>query len=141
MEPISRRSWPTSLRLQSGDGEHCHWQGNPLRVTARVALALTMVLRELATNAIRDGSLSKATGTVLIVRTIVDVGGTVAVPRLRLNLRQEEGGGPPVTPPSRKGFGSRMIERGLANELGGEVRISFEPEGGVCTLDVPLEIG
>jgi two-component sensor histidine kinase len=87
MEPISRRSWPTSLRLHSGDGERCRWQGNPLRVTARVALALSMVLRELATNAIRDGSLSNATGTVLIVRTIVDVGGTVAVPRLRLNLR------------------------------------------------------
>jgi two-component sensor histidine kinase len=44
-----------------------------------------------------------------------------------------------VTPPTRRGFGSRMIERGLAAELGGGVQILFEPAGVVCTVDIPLE--
>ena len=111
-----------SLRLHSGDGQRCRWQGNPVRVTARVALALSMMLHELATNAIKYGALSNATGTVSVVWTIVDEGGTIAAPRLRLNLRWEERDGPPVAPPSRKGFGTRMIERGLANELGGKAK-------------------
>jgi PAS domain S-box-containing protein len=130
-----------SLRLHGGDGQRCQWHGNPVRVTARVALALSMLLHELATNALKYGSLSNATGTVSVTWSIVDEGGTPAAPRMRLNLRWEEQGGPPVTIPTRKGFGSRMIERGLAGELGGEAQINYEPEGVVCTLDVPLEIG
>jgi two-component sensor histidine kinase len=49
-----------------------------------------------------------------------------------------EHGGPVVMPPSRKGFGSRLIERGLAAELGGSVQLAY-PEGGVvCTINAPL---
>ena len=59
--------------------------------------------------------------------------------RERLRLRWEESGGPPVRPPAQKGFGSRLIEEGLARELNGTVHLDFREEGVVCTVDVPLE--
>ncbi|MBW3617635.1 MAG: hypothetical protein KY446_07755 [Proteobacteria bacterium] len=43
-----------------------------------------------------------------------------------------------MKPPARRGFGSKLVERGLANELRGEVRLCFEPEGVICTIDAPL---
>lgn len=130
-----------ALRVHGGDGQRCRWRGNAVRVSPRIALALSMMLHELATNAIKYGALSNATGTVLVTWQFADRGDTPAKPQLRLALRWEERGGPAVTPPTRKGFGSRMIERGLANELSGEVRMSYEPGGVVCALDIPLEMG
>ena len=111
-----------------------------MRVVPRIALALSMVLHELATNAIKYGALSNATGTVTVSWAMIDTASAPADAPLRLNLRWEERGGPPVTSPTRKGFGSRMIERGLAGELGGEVQIRYEPDGAVCTLDIPLDV-
>ena len=130
-----------ALRVHAGDGQRCTWQGNPVRVTPRIALALAMMLHELATNALKYGSLSNATGTVAVSWALSYTDGPTSDARLRLCLKWEERGGPPVTPPARKGFGSRMIERGLAAELSGEVQLSYEPEGVVCTVDMPLEIG
>ena len=130
-----------ALRLHGGDGQRCQWQGNAIRVSARIALALSMMLHELATNAVKYGALSNAVGTVLVTWTIADMSETSAQTCLRLLLRWEERGGPPVAPPTRKGFGSRMIERSLAAELGGEVCISYEREGVTCDLDIPLELG
>jgi two-component sensor histidine kinase len=60
---------------------------------------------------------------------------------LRLRLVWREMGGPPVQMPQRRGFGSRLIEQGLARELGGEVSLVFAPEGLVCRIDVPLPGG
>jgi two-component sensor histidine kinase len=56
----------------------------------------------------------------------------------RMRLRWLESGGPPVMPPSRKGFGSRLIERGLAKELDGEVSLDFEPAGVICQIVMPV---
>jgi two-component sensor histidine kinase len=53
-------------------------------------------------------------------------------------LRWQESGGPPVKPPSHKGFGSRLIERGLAQELNGEVHLGYEPSGVICQIIMPL---
>jgi two-component sensor histidine kinase len=53
----------------------------------------------------------------------------------RLCLRWEEYGGPPVERPQRRGFGSRLIERALTSDLGGEVRLKFPPSGVVCTVE------
>jgi two-component sensor histidine kinase len=94
-----------------------------------MALALAMALQELATNAVKYGALSNETGQVRIVWRDGDD---------RLHLTWAEQGGPPVKIPSRRGFGTRLIERSLANDLDGEVRISFEPSGLVCTVDAPL---
>ncbi|MFL6597977.1 MAG: hypothetical protein ACJ8KF_08460, partial [Chthoniobacterales bacterium] len=60
------------------------------------------------------------------VPTTVEADGNAAVRRLHLTWTETDG--PPVTPPLRRGFGSRLIERGLARELGGTVRIDFAPE-------------
>ncbi|MEP7130166.1 MAG: hypothetical protein ABI770_03465 [Sphingomicrobium sp.] len=57
---------------------------------------------------------------------------------MRLVLRWEESAGPPVVRPTRKGFGSWVIERGLAHEMGGTVELTYPSEGVVCTIDIPL---
>lgn len=116
-------------------GEHrFHCRGPEVRLPPRVALSLAMALQELATNAVKYGAVSNESGEITIGWS---VDGGTAPPRLR--LRWEETGGPPVVPPARRGFGSRLIEQSLAQELDGEVRMEFAPTGVVCTVDAPLE--
>lgn len=98
-----------------------------------MASALALALQELITNAVKYGALSNEMGEIRITWTVSGTGS-----EKRLHLRWEEMGGPPVEPPSRRGFGSLLIERGLAQQLNGEVRIDFAPSGVVCTMDVPL---
>ncbi|MGQ0443730.1 MAG: sensor histidine kinase [Beijerinckiaceae bacterium] len=108
-----------------------HAGGPDLRLRTKSALALSMALHELATNAVKYGALSAATGTVAIDWRIADDN----PPRFR--LRWTETGGPPVEEPRRRGFGSRLVEAGLAQDLGGEVRLHFEKSGLICTIDAP----
>ncbi len=58
-------------------------------------------------------------------------------PRLRMVWREQ--GGPAVLPPTRRGLGTRLIERSLSHELGGLVRIAFNPEGLICEMEFPVE--
>jgi PAS domain S-box-containing protein len=109
-------------------------KGPPIRLPPRMALALAMALQELATNAVKYGALSNETGRVEIAWTIDRGGGG---PHLR--LRWSEIGGPPVKPPIRRGFGSRLIERSLARDLNGQVKMEFSPAGLVCTVDAPVQ--
>jgi len=107
--------------------------GSDLRVTLPMALSLSMALHELCTNAVKYGVLGSPEGQVHVAWS------TLRAPAgPRLVMRWEEHGGPPVLAPSRKGFGSRLIQEGLARELGGDVRLIYEPEGVVCTPVVPL---
>ncbi|PVE21757.1 hypothetical protein DC522_24960 [Microvirga sp. KLBC 81] len=92
-----------------------------------------MALHELATDAVKYGAPSTAYGTVDLTWT-VDRHGTPP----HLKLRWTETDGPPVEPPRRRGFGTRMIERSLAQDLGGEARIEFAPAGVACTVDTPV---
>jgi PAS domain S-box-containing protein len=110
-----------------------HVSGPEIRLTPRIALALAMALQELATNAVKYGALANATGEIRITWNVEP-----ARPSPRLHLRWEESGGPPVQAPSRRGFGSRLIERSLSQELNGIARIEFRPTGIVCTVDAPL---
>ncbi len=57
-----------------------------------------------------------------------------------LQLTWAEEGGPPVVRPKRRGFGSRLIERSLANDLGGDASIEYRPEGVVSIIKSPLEL-
>jgi PAS domain S-box-containing protein len=107
--------------------------GPELRVLPKTALALAMALHELATNACKYGALSNTTGHVLLQWHVAE-----KQDGPRLHMVWSERGGPPVTPPTRKGFGSRLIERGLAAELGGSVELAYPPEGVVCTINAPL---
>jgi PAS domain S-box-containing protein len=128
-----------ALCLHNADRKRCRWQGAAVRVVPRTALALSMMLHELATNATKYGALSNEAGAVSVSWATTDTARLFDEARPRLTLCWQEQDGPPVTAPTRRGFGSRMIERGLANELGGEVQILYEPAGVVCTVDIPLE--
>ncbi|MFH6784079.1 MULTISPECIES: sensor histidine kinase [Methylobacterium] len=103
--------------------------GPALRLPPRIALSIAMALHELATNAVKYGALSVPAGQVALSWSLAEG---------RLTLRWQERGGPPVVPPTRTGFGSRLIERSLARELDGTVSLSFPREGVVCTIVAPL---
>ena len=100
--------------------------GPDIRLVPKAALAL----HELATNAAKYGALSTDTGTV---RLQWSVSGDPA----RFSFRWRESGGPPVVTPARRGFGSRLIERGLAQDLDGRIELVFDPAGVVCSIDAP----
>ncbi|CAN7407071.1 PAS domain S-box protein [Phenylobacterium sp. LjRoot225] len=105
--------------------------GPPVWLTARRALALSMALHELATNAVKYGALSGLEGHVTILwRLSADD---------QLTLFWVEQGGPPVKAPERFGFGSRLLQRSLAHELDGEVAFTFAPDGVRCTIQFQLE--
>lgn len=108
--------------------------GFNVRLPPQMALAIAMALQELCTNAVKYGALSNETGRIGIVWTLMN-----APDGPRLEMCWEERGGPPVSPPQRRGFGTRLIERSLAQELNGTVRIEFAPGGVVCALSAPLE--
>jgi PAS domain S-box-containing protein len=109
--------------------------GPHVSLPPQTAVGMAMAAHELSTNALKYGSLSTATGEVEVTWTVDQ-----AEPP-RLWLRWRERGGPPVVEPVRRGFGSRLIERGLTAELGGSVHLSFEPEGVTCVIDAPLPGG
>ncbi|MET0528397.1 MAG: PAS domain S-box protein [Microvirga sp.] len=106
--------------------------GPDVRVIPRMALALTLALHELATNAAKYGALSVPTGRIAVLWQV-----RPGDPP-HLIFRWQERGGPLVSPPTQKGFGSRLIERSLALELAGEVKITYDPAGVVCEVCAPL---
>jgi PAS domain S-box-containing protein len=135
---LTRENWDTaSIRevletavepYRGGEGR-VTLEGPDLRLAPRTAVSLALAVHELGTNAAKYGALSAAAGRVSIRWTAE--GG-------RLGLLWEESGGPAVTPPETRGFGTRMIERALAPELGGEARIDFRPSGLVCSVGAVL---
>jgi two-component sensor histidine kinase len=106
--------------------------GPSAALTPNAALALSMVFHELGTNAVKYGALSVPEGSVTVVWH-VDPGALH-----RLTLHWEERGGPPVSPPARKGFGSRLIAASLKSDLAGEARVDYRPSGLVCVLTLSL---
>jgi len=100
--------------------------GPDLRIGPSAALALSLMLHELATNATKYGALAKPDGYVDLAWTV-----SGEPTSAEFKLLWTEHGGPPVAPPNRRGFGSRLIQRGLA---GGAVDLRYLPEGVVCTL-------
>jgi two-component sensor histidine kinase len=103
--------------------------GGPLVLLApQPALALTLALHELFTNALKYGALSNETGKIDVEwnRNEDD-----AAP---LTLIWRESGGPAVSPPTRRGFGTMLLERTLAEDLNGKVDMEYRPEGLLCTI-------
>jgi two-component sensor histidine kinase len=106
--------------------------GPPLRVGPSAAQALSMALHELATNATKHGALSVPGGVVRLSWAVDRAAGLLA-------LTWTERGGPAVVgPPSRRGFGSRVIEGTVADQLGGHAECRWEAEGLTCEMRVPL---
>ncbi|WP_310214608.1 PAS domain-containing protein [Caulobacter sp. BE264] len=119
--------------LHGGDSRF-DLSGPSVRLSPKSALSLSMALHELATNAVKYGALSLPDGRVHIAWGLAPEPGAP-----RLDLTWTERGGPVVKPPERRGFGSRLIERGLAAELAGAAVIDFQPEGVVCRIRALLE--
>jgi PAS domain S-box-containing protein len=105
-------------------------QDTDIKIASDAVLPLTMSLNELCTNAIKYGALSNTTGRINITSIVDDKA-------QRLKLTWTESGGPVVREPTRCSFGTRLINR-LADQLHGNVRLRYEPEGVVYELDVPL---
>jgi PAS domain S-box-containing protein len=124
-----------ALRAAGADMQRISVDGPNVMLPPKQALAIAMALHELCTNAVKYGALSNAAGIVQL--TWSRVGG--AQSRHRLAWREE--GGPPVPPRGRRGFGSLLIERALAQDLDGDVVLDFRREGLVCSIDAPLPAG
>jgi two-component sensor histidine kinase len=107
--------------------------GPKVPLSPRRAVVLSMILHEIATNAAKYGALSNDTGTVKLDWELLHEGTT---PKLR--LLWTETGGPIVTAPVQRGFGSRLIERSARDQLGGEATVDFLPRGVVYTVIVSL---
>jgi two-component sensor histidine kinase len=107
--------------------------GPAVALPAKQALSLSLALHELATNATKYGALSVPEGTIDVTWNCHMSDGS---PVVRFEWR--ESGGPVVTVPTRRGFGTRLIEKTLASDFGQDVRIDFQPNGLVCRFETKL---
>jgi len=139
---LTRENWEgASFRALAGEAlaplaptDRLTVDGPDFRLDPRTAVTLTMALHELGTNACKYGAWSGDSGRVELAWTLEPSGdGTDA---FRLVWRERDG--PRVSPPERRGFGTRMVERGLAAEFGAGAILEFAPEGVVCTLAADL---
>lgn len=138
---LTQKNWEAaSLRQIISDAfaavgagaERSDLKGPDILLPPKAAVSLAMAVHELATNALKYGSLSGPEGRV-------DVHWRAKDKRLKLVWRER--GGPGVVHPEKRGFGTRMIERALASELDGQVKIDFQAQGVVCSIDAPLPGG
>jgi len=114
------------------------------RVLAKpaAALSLGMVLHELATNAAKYGAFSVPQGSVRVTLSVESKAGPEAgadVAGNELVIEWQENGGPPVTPPDRRGLGTELIERQFRYELKGEAVLEFRAGGLRALLRMPLD--
>lgn len=142
---LTRESWAganlmdivvDTVAPHAGGENRFRIEGERVRLKASTAVAVAMALHELATNAAKYGALTGEEGHVDILWHLDGEGED-----RRLKLFWTESGGPPVTKPTHKGFGSRMIERALAAELRGTVEVAYESSGVICTIDAPMPSG
>ncbi len=108
--------------------------GPSVRLSPRSAVLFAMTLNELCTNAMKYGALSMPGGKIEISWQ-VEASNTG---NAQLRLRWSESGGPPVKPPTRKGFGSRLIETALTAEFEGAVAVDYASSGLICNIRAPL---
>ncbi|NBW08556.1 MAG: PAS domain-containing protein [Caulobacteraceae bacterium] len=109
--------------------------GPPVALSPAAALSLGMIFHELATNAAKYGALSDASGRVFIDWSVADQTDR------RLTIEWRELDGPPVAAPTRRGFGSRLIERNVRHDLGGEAELSYAADGFRAAITLPLDRG
>ncbi|TPI26624.1 PAS domain S-box protein [Mesorhizobium sp. B3-2-1] len=124
-----------SIQIRGTFSNRVSASGPAVLLQPNQALAVALALHELLTNAVKYGALSNEAGKVSVEWS------RTSLPRPRLNLIWSELGGPEVSSPSRRGFGSRLITGGLAADLEAEVALEFQPQGLVCRIDAPLPDG
>ncbi len=111
------------------------FDGPKIWLSPQAALALGMAIHELVTNAVKYGALSVPQGMVSVTWQIERDGRET-----EFQLHWIESGGPTVSPPTVRGFGTSLIERGFAHELSGSANIRFEPSGVRASLRAPLGV-
>jgi PAS domain S-box-containing protein len=109
-------------------------RGEAVRLKPQQALSLGMAFHELLTNAVKYGALSSPKGRVAI--TWRTEAAESSARTLVIGWREEDG--PTVGPPQRKGFGSKLMERSIRDELMGSLEMAFDPDGLLCTFRLPL---
>lgn len=115
-------------------GLRIHLSGPAVDLPSQIAVPLGMAVHELTTNAVRHGALAKEEGRIEVGWGLIDKDGEPA-----LLCEWVEFSGPPVTPPSRDGFGSMLLKRVLSQQIGAEVKVDFAPEGFRLRMAVPLQ--
>jgi two-component sensor histidine kinase len=107
--------------------------GPEVQLSPKSAVVLGMALHELATNAVKHGGLSLASGQVQVDWKVDQVDDEAI-----LTVEWCELGGPPLDLQPNPGFGSRLLRQTIIQELAGELDVRFEPEGVFCTVAVPI---
>ena len=123
--------------LPFGGPDRATLDGPPVRLPTNAVEMLGLAFHELATNATKYGALSVPEGRVEVRWSLRRLQcGTRLV-----DITWRERGGPSVTPPEDRGFGSRLLERGLTQDCGGTVRLHFRPDGVTCSICLPIVAG
>lgn len=121
-----------TIAPQDRDGTRFKIRPGPLTLLSpKSALAISMVVNELATNAVKHGALSTDKGFVEISWGRTPAG--------QVALRWQEKDGPGVRQPESKGFGTTLIDRSIRYELQGEVKLDYSPAGLICDITFPVE--
>ena len=115
-----------------GQAERRTVAGPDVWLAPNPAVTLSLAFHELATNAAKFGALSNSSGRIDVRWGLTDDDPAA------IEIKWRESGGPPVDPPSHKGFGSTLLERAVAHELAGTMELGFAREGLECTLHLPM---
>ncbi|MFK4506854.1 two-component system CheB/CheR fusion protein [Bradyrhizobium daqingense] len=121
------------LAYNAREGEQMRVSGPTVRFQPKAAETFALAIHELATNALKYGAFSQPSGQIEVAWRLVESTGIA-----ELVFEWRERGGPKVEPPSRKGFGTELLERTLAFEFKGQTRLAFQPAGLQCTITLPL---
>lgn len=143
-DQLSRRNWQNAALddiaiaslapYRNETASNMSISGERVDLDPRSALTVAMIFHELATNAAKYGSLSRQKGRLDVTWQVGRNGSS-----RRLHICWRESGGPKVKPPSRRGFGTLLVERGVEVELEGMARLDFLPAGLSCEIELPLE--
>jgi PAS domain S-box-containing protein len=120
---------------RTGPSSRIRTSGPPVLLRPQTALTLAMVLHELVTNAVKYGALSSANGSLALDWRISGLDDARV-----LLIDWRESGGPAARPPERKGFGSKLLEWGITQEMEGRVDVAFEPSGFRASIEIPLAL-
>ncbi|PAY06751.1 methyltransferase [Bradyrhizobium sp. UFLA03-84] len=121
------------LAYHAKEGEQVTVSGPRIRLQPKTAETFALAIHELATNALKYGALSNPAGQIEVAWRIDD-----AAEPLQLLFEWRERGGPVVSPPRRRGFGSELLERTLAFEFKAKSTLDFNPLGLRCTVAIPV---
>ena len=116
---------------RDGNASSVELDGGAISLSSNAAVAISLALNELATNAVKYGALSQPSGQVSLIWKVE--GGNAG----SLAIEWTERGGPPVKNPTRQGFGTKLIDL-MARQLGGKVSLAYDVEGLVCRIEIPV---